>query len=311
MTRTYLHTPVLLHEVIEYLCIMPNGTYVDATFGRGGHTTAILDRLSPNGRVIALDKDPAAFANLAPRMTDDKRLELVHSSFAKLRKVLEARQLSGKVNGVLLDLGVSSPQLDDPGRGFAFLQAGPLDMRMDTTRGSTAAQWINTAEQDQIADVLHEFGEERFARRIARAIVEYRKQCEITHTDQLAEIISQAIPKKEGHKHPATRSFQAIRIFINNELADLQLGLEQSIDILAPGGRLCVISFHSLEDRIVKRFIRRQQHGERLPKRLAHLPVTFTPRMKMIDKAIKPSAAEITANPRSRSAVLRVAEKLT
>ena len=304
------HRPVLLNEVLEVLNIRPGGVYVDATFGRGGHAEAILQRLGPEGRLMAIDKDPQAVAVAKSKFANDPRFSIFHGSFADVGHAVEQAGLSGQVDGLLLDLGVSSPQLDDGQRGFSFLRDGPLDMRMDTTSGESAAQWLAHAKESDIIQVLREFGEERFAKRIARSIVETRQEQPIETTAQLAALISEAVPKHEKEKHPATRSFQAIRIFINRELDDLRQCLDQILDVLREGGRLVVISFHSLEDRIVKRFVRDLARGDDFP---SDLPVTadqLNPKMRLVGKAVRASLAETAANPRARSAVLRVAEKL-
>ncbi|MCV6606363.1 MAG: 16S rRNA (cytosine(1402)-N(4))-methyltransferase RsmH [Porticoccaceae bacterium] len=304
------HTTVLLEEAVDALVTDPDGTYIDGTFGRGGHSAAILARLSANGRLLAFDKDPEAIASGRQRFAGDKRLELIHDSFATLADQVARRDLTGKVQGVLLDLGVSSPQLDDDHRGFSFLRDGPLDMRMNTESGESAAQWLARAKESEIAQVLKEYGEERFARRMARAIVSARQQQEITSTIQLAKIVADAHPAWEKHKHPATRAFQGIRIHINRELDDLKQLLTALLDVLAVGGRLVAISFHSLEDRIVKRFVRDQERGPQLPR---GVPVRDEPglrRMKSLGKPLKPAGDEVDDNIRSRSAIMRVAEKL-
>ncbi|AQZ94744.1 16S rRNA (cytosine(1402)-N(4))-methyltransferase RsmH [Halopseudomonas phragmitis] len=311
MTRQtdYSHISVLLDEALEGLAVRPDGLYVDGTFGRGGHSRAILARLSREGRLIGFDKDPEAIRAGTELAAEDGRFVVVKRSFAELAEELRARSLDGQVNGILLDLGVSSPQLDDPARGFSFLNDGPLDMRMDPDSGQSAADWVNSASESDIATVLKEYGEERFSRRMARAIVERRAQTPFTRTADLAEVIKQANPAWEKHKHPATRAFQGIRIFINRELADLEQGLKAAVEMLAPGGRLAVISFHSLEDRLVKQFMRREAKGEPLPRDLPVRDVDIPTRLKLQGKAIKPSAAEVAANPRARSAVLRIAER--
>ncbi|RHW22901.1 16S rRNA (cytosine(1402)-N(4))-methyltransferase RsmH [Pseudomonas jilinensis] len=311
MTRQtdYSHISVLLDEALEGLAVRPDGLYVDGTFGRGGHSRAILARLSREGRLIGFDKDPEAIRAGTELAAEDGRFVVVKRSFAELAEELRARALDGQVNGILLDLGVSSPQLDDPARGFSFLNDGPLDMRMDPDSGQSAADWVNSASESDIATVLKEYGEERFSRRMARAIVERRAQTPFTRTADLAEVIKQANPAWEKHKHPATRAFQGIRIFINRELADLEQGLKAAVEMLAPGGRLAVISFHSLEDRLVKQFMRREAKGEPLPRDLPVRDVDIPTRLKLQGKAIKPSAAEVAANPRARSAVLRIAER--
>lgn len=295
---------VLLAESVSALSVRADGSYLDGTFGRGGHSREILSRLSPAGELIAVDKDPAAEAS-AQALAGDSRFKFVAGSFADIASYVG----DGSLDGILLDLGVSSPQLDDAARGFGFSGDGPLDMRMDTRSGMTAAEWIASAPEQEIADVLKTYGEERFARRMAAAIAKVRIQTPITGTRQLASIIAEANPKWEPNKHPATRAFQAIRIFINRELEDLELALASMVDKLVIGGRLVVISFHSLEDRIVKRFMRDQARGIQLPR---HVPVVDSDAGKtlnLIGKAIKPSEQEIATNPRSRSAVMRVAER--
>ena len=304
------HQSVLLREAVAALEISSAGCYVDGTFGRGGHAGAILQSLGSDGRLLAIDKDPAAIDFGRRQFGDDSRFEIEQGSFVMLEQLIGRHNLTGKVNGILLDLGVSSPQLDTPERGFSFMQDGPLDMRMDTTTGMSAAAWLSEAEEREIVQVLKTYGEERFAKRIARAIVEARQETPIETTGQLAALIAQANPVKEPGKHPATRSFQAIRIFINMELDDLRDCLQQALKVLAPKARLAVISFHSLEDRIVKRFIRDNARGDEFP---LGVPVTqdqLRPRLRRIGKAIRPSAAEVEVNPRARSAVLRVAERL-
>lgn len=304
------HIPVLFEQALEALNISPSGIYMDGTFGRGGHSAAILQQLGDAGRLLAIDKDPQAIAHAEERFGTDKRFSIKHGSFAMLEQLAQQSDVAGKVSGLLLDLGVSSPQLDDPQRGFSFLRDGPLDMRMDTTSGMSAAQWLTVAEGKDIAYVLKEYGDERFARRIARAIVDARQQQPIATTGQLAAIIEQACPTREREKHPATRSFQAIRIYINGELEDLQQCLDQSLDVLAPGARLVVISFHSLEDRMVKRFIRDCERGDDFPPGLPVTQEQLKPKLKAVGKAIYPSAGEVASNPRARSAVLRVAERM-
>ena len=259
------HVPVLLEETLQALKVRKDGFYVDATCGRGGHTQAILEKLGPQGRVLALDRDPQAVTAVRARCAGDARIEVQQAAFSRLGHLLGERNLNGRVHGVLLDLGVSSPQLDEPARGFSFRHDGPLDMRMDPTSGVSAAQWINAAPEEEISRVLHEYGEERYARRIARVIVRERAQSPLTTTRQLAELIARAVPSRERSKDPATRSFQAIRIFINRELEEIEQTLPQAVQALASGGRLVVISFHSLEDRIVKRFLRAEAKGEELP----------------------------------------------
>jgi len=301
---------VLFEEALKALGVHESGTYIDGTFGRGGHSGEILNRLGENGHLMAIDKDPDAVVFGRQLFAGDQRFDIKQGSFSMLSEFVEAEGLVGKVNGVLLDLGVSSPQLDQAERGFSFMSDGPLDMRMDNTSGQTAAEWLAAAETFEIAKVLKDYGDERFAKRIARSIVNAREEQPIETTRQLSELVSAAIPSWEKGKHPATRSFQAIRIHINGELDDLKACLTQAIDILAPGGRLVVISFHSLEDRITKRFIREGARGDDFP---PGLPVTadqLNPTLKRIGKPVYPSQEEVDTNPRSRSAVLRIAEKI-
>lgn len=303
------HQTVLRDEAITALVTDPAGNYAEGTFGRGGHSGELLRRLEPAGRLLALDLDPAACAVGAAMAARDPRLEMVQASFGELPALIEARAWRGRVAGVLLDLGVSSPQLDDPERGFSFLRDGPLDMRMDPARGQSAASWLARADEREIAQVLHEYGEERHARRIARAIVRARGAAPLTRTLQLAEVIAAAHPAWQPGRHPATQSFQALRIQVNGELEALRALLAGVIEMLAVGGRLVVISFHSLEDRLVKRFIRDAERPvlpRGLPLREAQLPR----RLRALGRAQRPAAAEIAANPRARSAVMRVAEKV-
>ena len=304
------HITVLLHEAVEALVTDTSGFYVDGTFGRGGHSALVMQQLSADGRLLGIDKDLAAIATANARFADDPRFAIAHGSFAELAQLVDMRGMTGKVAGVLLDLGVSSPQLDEAERGFSFMQDGPLDMRMDQTRGQSAADWVNSASEDEITWVFKEYGEERFAKRMARAIIAERQKSPFTRTKHLAEVIKEANPAWEKGKHPATRAFQAIRIQVNNELTDLDAVLEQALAVLVPGGRLVVISFHSLEDRAVKRFIRRQELGDPVPKGLPIRDDQLNKRMRSLGKAIKASEEEVAANVRSRSAVMRVAEKL-
>jgi len=304
------HTPVLPDEVLAGLAVRADGRYCDATFGRGGHTAAILGALGPQGRVIAIDRDPEAIRAGRVRFTGEPRLTLVQGSFGRLEELVRAAGLEGGLDGVLMDLGVSSPQLDEARRGFSFMQDGPLDMRMDNEAGQGAAQWLARASERDIATVLRTLGEERFANRIARAIVAARAVEPIERTGQLAAIVSAAVPTREPGKHPATRTFQAIRIHVNGELDALEAALPQAVRLLVPGGRLCVISFHSLEDRIVKRYIRREEQGDPVYAGLPQVPPHARPRLARIGRATYASEAEVAGNPRSRSAVLRVAERL-
>ncbi len=304
------HVPVLLDETLTALNIRPKGLYIDGTFGRGGHARAILERLSSKGQILGLDKDPEAFMEGQSLAAKDERFTIEQCSFATLSNVVQTRSWQGKVDGILLDIGVSSPQLDIAERGFSFRKDGPLDMRMNPDEGISAADWLAHASMDEITTVIKTFGEERFGKRIARAIVETREDSPLRTTKQLADLVDKASPFREKNKHPATRTFQAIRIYINNELDDLSVALQQAIDVMAIGGRLTVISFHSLEDRIVKRFFRDQAKGDNLP---AHFPITadqLNPSIKLIGKAIKAGEQELADNPRSRSAVLRVVEKV-
>ena len=310
MTQELSHQPVLMKEVLKGLNINPQGKYVDGTFGRGGHAGEILKQLGANGRLLVMDKDPRAIEKAKEMFVNDERVIITRGSFAMLEQTVAEQGWMGKVDGILLDLGVSSPQLDDPERGFSFKRDGALDMRMDPDAGISTADWIAHVKESELASILREFGEERYAKRIAGAIVKARESKPITTTKALAEIVAQANPNWEKGKDPATRSFQAIRIFINNELEDLKLCLSQVVGVLKVGGRLAVISFHSLEDRIVKRFIREEAKGDQFP---AGLPVTqaqLNPKLKPIGKAIKPSEQEVNENPRARSSVLRCAEKI-
>ncbi len=301
------HVPVMAQEAVAALAIKPDGLYVDGTFGRGGHSRLILAALSSAGRLIALDRDPDAMH--AGAALNDARLSLVQRPFSELEKVL-AEWGVAQVDGVLLDIGVSSPQLDDATRGFSFRLDAPLDMRMDPGSGLSAAQWLATASEEEIGEVIREYGEERFAKSIARTLVAARQQAPIERTAQLAQIIAHAVGWREGGQHPATRSFQAIRIYLNRELEELTAVLPQCVDKLKPGGRLAVISFHSLEDRIVKRFMRAESQGEKLPDRLPVRAASLKPgRLRLVGRAHHATEAEITANPRARSAVLRVAER--
>ena len=302
------HTTVFREEAAEELNVHGGGVYVDCTFGRGGHSRAILARLGADGRVIAFDRDPAAIE--AGGRLADRRLKLVHAEFGALSTALGRLGVT-RVNGVLLDLGVSSPQLEDAARGFSFRADGPLDMRMDPTRGVTAAQWLAIASEGEIREVIENHGEERFAKQIAAAIVAARARGPVGTTRQLALLVAKAVPTREPRQDPATRTFQALRIHVNQELEELSLVLPQSVELLAPAGRLVVISFHSLEDRIVKRFMRGEARPDRLPPRLPVRARELTaPRLRIVGRARRPSAAEIAANPRARSAVMRVAERI-
>ena len=304
------HAPVMLHEALHALAVREDGIYVDATFGRGGHSGAILQQLGANGRLIALDRDPSAVAEAQRRFVGDARFSIVHSAFSALTEVLRPLGVLGKVAGVLLDLGVSSPQLDEAERGFSFMRDGPLDMRMNPQQGESAADFLARVDEVELADILWQLGEERFSRQIARAVVAARAEAPITRTGQLAELIAKVVFKREPGKHPATRSFQALRLHVNQELAELDAVLPQAREALAIGGRLAVISFHSLEDRRVKQFLRGEK-AEELPPEIPLMPAKPPQVWRTQGGAIKASAEEIKHNPRSRSAVLRVAEKLS
>lgn len=312
----FQHDTVFLHEAVDALITDPEGVYVDGTFGRGGHSRLLLQKLGANGRLLVIDKDPEAIAVAEALRAADGRMRVAHGSFADLARLVrewpEAAQGQGeaKVNGVLLDLGVSSPQLDDARRGFSFTHDGPLDMRMNNKHGISAAQWLATAAEEEIARVIYEYGEEKFSRRMARAIVAERARQPITTTKQLADIVTQANPAWERHKHPATRAFQGIRIFINDELRDLETALKASLDVLATGGRMALISFHSLEDRIVKQFMQKHVRGDDFPPGVPVTSAQLKPRLKLVGKALKTSDDARERNVRARSAVLRVAEKL-
>lgn len=304
------HISVMLNESVDMLVTNVDGLYVDGTFGRGGHTRLVLERLN-EGKLLGFDKDPVAIGFGKKLEQEDQRFSIVQDSFATMAEHISAVFGVEKVDGIMMDLGVSSPQLDDAERGFSFMNDGPLDMRMNPDKGMSAAEWIAVAAEKEIADVMYQYGEERFSRRIAKAICEYRAHTPIVSTLQLAKIVAEANPAWEKGKNPATRAFQGIRIFINNELGDLEVGLEAATEALKVGGRLVVISFHSLEDRIVKRFMKLKAKGPELPRHLpiqnAHLDVKF----KTVGKAIKPSKTEVGENVRSRSAVLRVLERVS
>ncbi len=312
MNSNYRHITVLLDEAVEGLAVRADGCYLDGTFGRGGHSRLILERLGPDGRLLGFDKDPLAIATGNALAAEDGRFVVVQRSFAELADELAQRGLAGQVSGILLDLGVSSPQLDDAERGFSFMQDGPLDMRMNPDAGVSAAQFIATAAEEEIARVFKEYGEERFAKRMARAVVLRRAEQPFERTADLAQVLTVANPAWEKGKNPATRAFQGLRIHVNNELGDLGRGLDAALDNLEVGGRLVVISFHSLEDRIVKLFMRKHAKGEmdKLPRDLPIIPKAFEPRLKLIGKPVFASEAELAANPRSRSAVMRIAEKV-
>lgn len=310
MMENYKHTTVLLDEAVNGLNIRPDGIYIDGTFGRGGHSRLILSQLGEEGRLLAIDRDPQAIA--VAKTIDDPRFSIIHGPFSALGEYVAERDLIGKIDGILLDLGVSSPQLDDAERGFSFMRDGPLDMRMDPTRGQSAAEWLQTAEEADIAWVLKTYGEERFAKRIARAIVERNREQPMTRTKELAEVVAAATPVKDKFKHPATRTFQAVRIWVNSELEEIEQALKSSLNVLAPGGRLSIISFHSLEDRIVKRFMRENSRGPQVP---AGLPMTEEQLKKLGGRQLRalgklmPGEEEVAENPRARSSVLRIAER--
>ncbi|AZG34134.1 16S rRNA (cytosine(1402)-N(4))-methyltransferase RsmH [Shewanella psychromarinicola] len=311
MSQEFAHLSVLLNETVDGLNIQSDGIYIDGTFGRGGHSRHVLSHLGENGRLIAIDKDPQAI-EAAKQFADDPRFQIVHGGFGQLAEYVDELGLTGQINGVLLDLGVSSPQLDDAERGFSFLRDGPLDMRMDNSQGQTAAQWIARAEIEDMAWVFKTYGEEKNSRHIARCIAADREKTPFLRTKDLADLIARITKKKERNKHPATRVFQAIRIYINSELEQINQALEGALAVLAPQGRLSVISFHSLEDRMVKRFIRRHSQGDSVPHGLpiTEAEINKSRKLKAMSKAMKPSDAELEQNPRARSSVLRVAERL-
>ena len=304
------HAPVLLEESLEALAIREDGIYVDCTFGRGGHSAAILARLGERGRLIALDRDADAVTSASERIGKDPRFVIEHASFDRLAEIAARHGIAGKVDGVLLDLGVSSPQLDDARRGFSFMNDGPLDMRMDVGSGMSAAEWLGDASEREIRDVLRTYGEERFAGRIAHAIVQARQEAPLVTTLQLARLVEKAVPRREKGKHPATRTFQAVRIRINRELEQLETVLGQVLDVLASGGRLAVISFHSLEDRIAKRLLKKHSSPPKLPRGVPVMAQEESGELRLVGKSIVPSARELESNPRARSSRLRVAEKL-
>ena len=304
------HHPVLLEEALAALELRSEGIYVDGTFGRGGHARGILERLGPLGRLLALDRDPEAVEVARMMFAGDTRFEVVRGQYSMMGQAIADRGWTGEVSGVLLDLGVSSPQLDDPRRGFSFRHDGPLDMRMDPDSGFSAAQWLNSAPESEISRVIRDLGEERFARRIARAICAERVRQPIVTTGRLAQIVTGAVPTREPGQDPATRTFQAIRLHINRELEELRAALPQAVQVLAPGGRLVVISFHSLEDRIVKDFVRTEARGDHFPPDLPVPAAMLSPRLRAVGKPIRPGDEELRRNPRARSAVMRVAEML-
>jgi 16S rRNA (cytosine1402-N4)-methyltransferase len=306
---SFAHQPVLLREAIAALAIQPHGVYVDATFGRGGHACAILSELNAAGRLVLLDKDPTAISYARQCFGQDPRVAIFHASFTELQAVLQQENLSGKVNGILFDLGVSSPQLDEAERGFSFMRDGKLDMRMNTLSGIDAATWLAGIDEAALADVIYRYGEEKFSRRIARAIVKARQESPIVTTFQLRDLVVKAVPVKQKEKHPATRTFLAIRIAINKELEEIEQVLDQALEALSVGGRLSVISFHSLEDRLVKRFMQHHERGDIFPRDLPIKQTILQQKLKRIGRAIHPSPMEVAANARARSAILRIAEK--
>jgi len=305
------HISVLLNEAVDGLAIDGDGCYVDCTFGRGGHSTLILSKLSEKGRLIAIDRDLSAIA-AAEKFKDDQRFLIEHQGFSHLADIAEKHNITKKIDGILLDLGVSSPQLDEAERGFSFMKDGPLDMRMDTSRGQTAAEWLAIADVEDITWVLRTFGEEKHAWRIANAIVDSRDENPLTRTSELAKLIKTTAPQREIKKHPATRSFQAIRMYINSELDQIEKALAASLDILAEGGRLVVISFHSLEDRLVKQFMKKHSQGKQVPRGLpiSEVELNKGKKLTLIGRRLKPSKDEVEENVRSRSSVLRIAERL-
>lgn len=305
-----MHIPVLLSEVLQYLDVKPEGLYIDATFGRGGHSTEILRKLNAEGRLLVMDKDEEAIEVALKLAQDDPRIVVRQGSFIRIKEWINKLGWNEKINGIIMDLGVSSPQLDDAKRGFSFLQKGPLDMRMDLSQKLRACDWLNQASEQELTKVFREYGEERFSGRIARAIVKARTDRLIEDTAELADIVSKAHPRWEKHKHPATRVFQAIRIYINDELRELQMGLESCLDVLAVGGRLLVISFHSLEDQLVKRFMRKHASGGDIPLGLPVREDQLNIRLKCIGRSVRASDLEVASNPRARSAILRIMEKV-
>jgi 16S rRNA (cytosine1402-N4)-methyltransferase len=304
------HTPVLLVQVLAALQIKANGVYMDATYGRGGHARAILDNIASNGRLVCVDRDPRAVACAKELWAVDSRVQIFHAPFSRLAEIADAVQPGLKFDGILFDLGVSSPQLDDASRGFSFMQDGPLDMRMNPDEGQSAAAVVNSVSQQELTRIFYTLGEERYAGKIARAIVADRGAEPFVRTRQLAELIERVAPSRERHKHPATRVFQALRIHVNRELDELQVGLAAALDRLNAGGRIAAISFHSLEDRIVKQFFRRMSLADPVYAGLPNIPVSARPKLRLIGKSIEPDEYETTSNPRARSARLRVAERI-
>jgi len=310
MTTPFVHLSVLLTETVEAVLADADGIYVDATFGRGGHSRALLATLGSNARLLAFDKDPEAISAGEKLMAEDARFTIIHASFADLAQVLTERELVGKVDGIMADLGVSSPQLDDASRGFSFMNDGPLDMRMNPNQGVSAADWLVTVSEEDLANALFQYGEEKFSRRIARAIKREVAIAPITSTKKLSDIVAEAHPSWERHKNPATRSFQAIRIAVNQELDDIKTFLPQALTALKPNGKLAVISFHSLEDRLVKQFFQKEAKGDDLPRDFPIRAKDLNPRLKIVGKK-SAGQEELALNPRSRSAHLRIARKLS
>ncbi|MFL6622629.1 MAG: 16S rRNA (cytosine(1402)-N(4))-methyltransferase RsmH [Sulfurifustis sp.] len=307
--NAHTHVPVLLDEVMQALNIKSDAVVVDATYGRGGHTEEIMKRLGGSGTALLLDRDPQAVADARRRFGSDTRVSVEQAPFSALGRLCDQHQLTGRVSALLFDLGVSSPQLDDAARGFSFRSEGPLDMRMNPAHGISAADWIERADEAELAHVIHTYGEERYARRIARAIVRARAEAPIRDTRALAEIVARAVPARERKKDPATRTFQAIRIHINREVEEIQAALPEAVRVLAPGGRLAVISFHSLEDRCVKQFFRAESRPPEVPRGMPALPTPFRARLRGVSRAVRASEDEVRRNPRARSAVLRIAER--
>lgn len=307
---SYGHKPVLLDEVIEALNIRADGFYIDATFGRGGHSREIIKRLGPKGRLLAFDKDPDAINSIDNDLFQDTRFKIIKDSFAMLKQHVKQHEFKAQIAGVLFDFGVSSPQLDDAERGFSFRFDAPLDMRMNPEEGQSVADWLNVASETEIANVIYEYGEERASRKIAKAIVNARIESPITTTFQLSKLVSKVVPSRKTDIHPATKTFQALRIFINRELDEIKEALPQAVDVLSPGGRLAAISFHSLEDRIVKRFMRDESVPREYPPELPIIPDSSDVKLKRVGKKIRAADMEVSENPRARSAILRVAERL-
>ena len=309
MNDSNIHLSVLLHEAVDALVTRTSGRYIDATFGRGGHSALILERLIDPGRLIAIDRDQTAIEAGKARFRDESRVSFVQSEFSGVGEIADRAGWSGGVSGILLDFGLSSPQIDNAERGFSFINDGPLDMRMNQSAGVSAADWLHEVALEDLIKVLREYGEERFARRIANAIVNRRTQGRICSTAELAALVAEATPVKDPHKHPATRTFQAVRIQVNSELDEIQRVLNSALQLLGDGGRLVAISFHSLEDRIVKRFMREHSRPAPLPREIPMRTDLHAPPLRLVGKAVRASAAEVAANPRARSAIMRIAER--